>query len=102
GAGGSAGGPRPPRARGGPAGGRVHGTAGRWANRAICASRLLVHAGWPPTMARMQGSSVHGATRNRLSEPEDDWLGEVSDYDWSENAAAHAEAGRVRASPESD
>ena len=50
----------------------------------------------------MQGSSVHGATRNRLSEPEDDWLGEVSDYDWSENAAAHAEAGRVRASPESD
>ena len=53
-------------------------------------------------MARMQGSSVHGATRNRLSEPEDDWLGEVSDYDWSENAAAHAEAGRVRASPESD
>ena len=53
-------------------------------------------------MARMQGSSVHRATRNRLSEPEDDWLGEVSDYDWSENAAAHAEAGRVGASPESD
>jgi hypothetical protein len=50
----------------------------------------------------MQGSSVHRATRNRLSEPEDDWLGEVSDYDWSENAAAHAEAGRVGASPESD
>ena len=30
-------------------------------------------------MARMQGSGVRGAAR--LDEPEDDWLGDVADYD---------------------
>ena len=38
----------------------------------------------------MQGSGLGGATRNRLDDPEDDWLGDISDYDWSENAAEHA------------
>ena len=45
----------------------------------------------------MQGSGVGGATRNRLDEPEDDWLGDISDYDWSENAAEHA--GREQPAP---
>lgn len=36
-------------------------------------------------MVRMQRSGVRGAAG--LDEPEDDWLGDVSDYDWSENAA---------------
>jgi murein L,D-transpeptidase YcbB/YkuD len=38
-------------------------------------------------MVRMQRSGVRGAAR--LDEPMDDWLGDVSDYDWSENAAGH-------------
>jgi hypothetical protein len=41
----------------------------------------------------MQGSGVRGAAR--LDEPEDDWLGDVSDYDWSENAAEHPERGQA-------
>jgi len=46
----------------------------------------------------MQGSGVRGAAR--LDEPEDDWLGDVSDYDWSENAAEHAERGEAAPSRE--
>jgi Putative peptidoglycan binding domain len=42
-------------------------------------------------MARMHGSGVRGGTR--LDGPEDDWLGELSDYDWSENAAEEAKRG---------
>jgi murein L,D-transpeptidase YcbB/YkuD len=45
----------------------------------------------------MQGSGLGGATRNRLDGPEDDWLGDISDYDWSENAAEHA--GREQPAP---
>jgi len=41
----------------------------------------------------MQGSGVRGAAR--LDEPEDDWLGDVADYDWSENAAGHHERGEA-------
>ncbi len=41
-------------------------------------------------MVRMQRSGVRGAAR--LDEPMDDWLGDVSDYDWSENAAGHGHA----------
>jgi putative peptidoglycan binding protein len=41
-------------------------------------------------MVRMQQSGVRGAAR--LDEPEDDWLGDVSDYDWSENAAERRHA----------
>ena len=49
-------------------------------------------------MARMQGSGVRGAAR--LDEPEDDWLGDVADYDWSENAAGIGRAScRERVSP---
>jgi murein L,D-transpeptidase YcbB/YkuD len=43
----------------------------------------------------MQGSGVPGAARSRLSEPDDDWLGDVSDYDWSEHAAERAERGHA-------
>jgi Putative peptidoglycan binding domain len=42
-------------------------------------------------MARMHGSGVRGATR--LDGPEDDWLGELSDYDWSESTAEDAKRG---------
>jgi hypothetical protein len=48
----------------------------------------------------MQGSGLRGATRNRLNEPEDDWLGDISDYDWSEHAAEHAERGKPASSHE--
>ena len=49
-------------------------------------------------MARMRGSGLRGATR--LDEPEDDWLGDVSDYDWSEHAAERAERSHATASRE--
>jgi len=47
----------------------------------------------------MQAPGVRGATRSRLDEPEDDWLGEISDYDWSEHAAEHAQRDRAGAAP---
>jgi len=48
----------------------------------------------------MQGAGVRGAAR--LDGPEDDWLGDVSDYDWSENAAQAPERGRAALSGEGD
>ena len=50
-------------------------------------------------MTPMQAPGVRNATRSRLDEPEDDWLGEISDYDWSEHAAEHAQRDRARAAP---
>jgi murein L,D-transpeptidase YcbB/YkuD len=45
----------------------------------------------------MQAPGVRNAARSRLDEPEDDWLGEISDYDWSEHAAEHAQRDRAQA-----
>lgn len=50
-------------------------------------------------MTPMQAPGVRNATRSRLDEPEDDWLGEISDYDWSEHAAEHAQRDRASAAP---
>jgi murein L,D-transpeptidase YcbB/YkuD len=52
-----------------------------------------------PTMNPMQAPGMRGATRSRLDEPEDDWLGEISDYDWSEHAAEHAQRDRAKPTP---
>ena len=50
------------------------------------------------TRARSRQGSAVGAVRARPQmQPADDWLGEISDEDWSENAAERAE--RRRATP---
>lgn len=68
--------------------GRSSGTNGR--NLRI---RRPVHAEPAPTMLRMQESGVHGTARIGPEEPADDWLGDISDYDWSEHAAERARLG---------
>ena len=51
-------------------------------------------------MAPMQGPRMGGAARSRRGEPDDDWLGDVSEYDWSEHAAERAEQGHATPSRE--
>jgi murein L,D-transpeptidase YcbB/YkuD len=50
-------------------------------------------------MTSMQAPGMRDATRGRVGEPEDDWLGEVSDDDWSEHAGEYAERDSARAAP---
>ena len=44
--------------------------------------------------------SSSGAARGRTQQSADDWLGDISDYDWSENAAEQAERGNETPSGE--
>jgi hypothetical protein len=50
--------------------------------------------------SRGRASSAGAAGGSGREQPADDWLGEISDYDWDEDATEHAEHGRTTPSRE--